>query len=448
MKRNWLCAGGLTGNWQALSCVSLGAGGGFTRHLRKRCGGFTLVELLVVIAIIGVLVALLLPAVQAAREAARRMQCTNNLKQYMISLHNYHDINLAFPARSTGIAGSGLGTGFAGTVGGGNRERLSAHVAILPYMEQGSLFDQYQAFPNYHPGLATATFTLGTPAVVYNNIFITKISGLLCPSDATGWSIAPTALQAANYAVCQGDWASMTRTAPSTVGGTLIGIRPDTQTRGVFGPNAWRTMASCKDGTSNTVGASERLVGNGQAAVLNAPVPVLAGIVMARPTSIVNTAASTTATNVQPVASFPAINPADCLITANGKNYSTTLGITVDRTQMTRWGDGATFFNVFNTIVPPNSPACYSAAASAAPETYDAYTIVGPTSRHSGGVNCGMMDGAVKFVSDTINATQFDQVTKLAIPATATFAQKTSGMSNYSVWGAMGSMNGGETSSP
>ncbi len=96
---------------------------------KKSCWGFTLVELLVVIAIIGILVALLLPAVQAAREAARRMQCGNNLKQYGLALHNYHDVYKSFP-----IGGIG---GWSGT----DRYHLSWQARVLPFMEQASIFN-------------------------------------------------------------------------------------------------------------------------------------------------------------------------------------------------------------------------------------------------------------------------------------------------------------------
>ena len=94
--------------------------------------GFTLVELLVVIAIIGVLVALLLPAVQAAREAARRMKCTNHLKQFGVALHNYADTFKVFPNRRGGF-------------GGVQANRISPFVQLLPFLEQNAMHDQIQA---------------------------------------------------------------------------------------------------------------------------------------------------------------------------------------------------------------------------------------------------------------------------------------------------------------
>src|SRR5215211_6803307 len=117
---------------------------------------FTLVELLVVIAIIGVLVALLLPAVQAAREAARRMQCTNHLRQLSLSLQNFHDINSTFPKHLSpnGVTG------------------VSWLCLVLPYLEQKSLFDQLQpTLPAYTSG-QNANRILGRY----------KISGFYCPS--------------------------------------------------------------------------------------------------------------------------------------------------------------------------------------------------------------------------------------------------------------------------
>src|SRR5512143_367601 len=100
----------------------------------RRRSAFTLVELLVVIAIIGILIALLLPAVQAAREAARRSQCTNNLKQLGLALHNYHDTHQMFVYRKGGTTG--------GSATQSNQGRLSGFIPLLPYWEQRPMYDR------------------------------------------------------------------------------------------------------------------------------------------------------------------------------------------------------------------------------------------------------------------------------------------------------------------
>lgn len=128
-------------------------------NLRK---GFTLVELLVVIAIIGILIALLLPAVQAAREAARRSQCSNNLKQLGLALHNYADVHQKFPPAGWSV-----------------RNQLSWVTMVLPFMEQSALGDQIDfKAPNYTGGA-------GTPANNNRGIAVKPLKTILCPSSKT-----------------------------------------------------------------------------------------------------------------------------------------------------------------------------------------------------------------------------------------------------------------------
>lgn len=141
--------------------------------------GFTLVELLVVIAIIGILVGLLLPAVQAAREAARRMQCSNNLKQIGLALHNYHDGHRSFPKIWYYWNGNSNGTDRqpAGFFPG-----FGWRVMILPYMEQGNLYNQFNFQQTIHS-------TMGTPS----NFSLVQIpvQTYICPSDPVGTHTRP-----------------------------------------------------------------------------------------------------------------------------------------------------------------------------------------------------------------------------------------------------------------
>src|SRR5580765_6167464 len=139
--------------------------------IMKRSGkrlGFTLIELLVVIAIIAVLVALLLPAVQQAREAARRSQCKNNLKQLGLAIHNYHEVALQFPSNMSGFAG----IGDPWTAGGWRKG--SCIVRMLPYLDQAPIFNQM----NYSNNTDVET--------AYPAIATLKLPVVNCPSDTSG----------------------------------------------------------------------------------------------------------------------------------------------------------------------------------------------------------------------------------------------------------------------
>jgi len=150
--------------------------------MRRR--GFTLIELLVVIAIIGVLIALLLPAVQAAREAARRSQCTNNLKQLGLALHNYHDANQAFPS---GKAGNDA------TAAGNDSSATSGWVSVLPQMEQAPLFNAWNFLVTYN----SVTPATNAVSVLFPQANATvagsRLNVFVCPSDTSNPYIDLTA---------------------------------------------------------------------------------------------------------------------------------------------------------------------------------------------------------------------------------------------------------------
>ncbi|HQX50104.1 MAG TPA: DUF1559 domain-containing protein [Planctomycetaceae bacterium] len=190
--------------------------------------GFTLVELLVVIAVISILMALLLPAVQMAREAARRTQCLSNLKQVGLALHNYHDIHKTFPPaciRPVGFIDNGR-----------DHPRLTWAVAILPMIEQANLYQQFDS-------------TVDTTNVANLLAASTVVSAYRCPTDAgTGVAFEPilgTLYSRSNYA--------------ANFGSASWGVRfwQDSKTRGVMGQNVGLRMGDITDGLSNTVCVAE-----------------------------------------------------------------------------------------------------------------------------------------------------------------------------------------------
>jgi prepilin-type N-terminal cleavage/methylation domain-containing protein/prepilin-type processing-associated H-X9-DG protein len=168
----------------------------------KASRGFTLIELLVVIAIIAVLIALLLPAVQSAREAARRVQCTNNLKQLGLAMHNYHSAIGTFPIGVMGYlsptyAASPRGTGNGNYPDGtpvGNHRRTWAFL-ILPYIEQGSMANAVNYSLPFNPPTGAAN----------NTISESLIPTFACPSDPTVSQIDQNNRREGNYVVNWGN---------------------------------------------------------------------------------------------------------------------------------------------------------------------------------------------------------------------------------------------------
>ncbi|PHS00941.1 MAG: prepilin-type cleavage/methylation domain-containing protein [Blastopirellula sp.] len=364
--------------------------------ISRRKKGFTLVELLVVIAIIGILIALLLPAVQQAREAARRMQCTNNLKQLGIGLHNYHDTFGSLPFLNGGTGqGGGFGTYNTWTASSTNAFRQSGFMCLMPFLEQRATYD-LSASKNFSPA--------GWVHVPGSHV-MTKFSGFHCPSCPNADSYTEGAR---NYMMSMGDWTMQHHDAH--------GSRRTQNPRGPFGilrnsgsPGYTNGFNSITDGLSNTAGFSERVVGVNRADFKG---------------GFSNSSGLFSGADIQN--NMLPIVPLECKnVAVLGNKYADpATGNLTGR----HWSDGASPDSGFNTILAPNSPSCVATGKS----SQESRPLLPPTSYHPGGALVSNLDGSVGFVTDTIDTGDL------------TLGLVTSGRSNYGVWGAKGSISGGE----
>jgi len=345
---------------------------------RPRARGFTLIELLVVIAIIAVLIALLLPAVQSAREAARRSQCTNNLKQIGLGLHNYHSTHGCFPPG--GIAARRMDLPSDGPIGGDNGSpwgSWSVHAMLLGYMEQQPIYNAL----NF--AVATQGGDEFGPAALSTGIR-TKINSFICPSGPR----------------VPGNWTFYGAPAPgnsyfASLGASInwsIGL--SNPPNGIFAYGGTKGINDITDGTSNTIAFGEWRIGDYDANKLSIQDVI----------------------NLQ--GTFPPGSDWDHPLNNmpyGGNAFRQWLNTIVAAAPGTlgSWGDNRSWIGeqwctgmpgrtLGTTLLPPNSPYPNADINTWGQGDWDTPGMWNLSSHHSGGANVMMGDGSVRFLKSSL----------------------------------------------
>lgn len=339
--------------------------------------GFTLVELLVVIAIIGILIGMLLPAVQQVREAARRTQCANKLRQIALGTLNYESAHSRFPVNQVD---HGESRGYGG--------HYSWLVPILPFVEQGNLHSQFDLSVNNGDGNENFTMSADHPNAV---AAATEVPLFLCPSDApsgdnSSW-LGSANPASSNYAGNIGwpSFASGFERERGLVAGS-VGGTPKGRFNGIIAlenpsnPVAWHGdsksgFAQILDGTSNTAMISERLIQTKDV-----------------PRDLRNGDPRITSQHIIPSQAEPLAAIAFRIL--NGTDAHAVESAYIGRS----WSSGYTFVApTYVHILQPNSQLGHFSDTVSQGDF-----LVTPSSNHTGGVNLARVDGSVTFVADNI----------------------------------------------
>jgi prepilin-type N-terminal cleavage/methylation domain-containing protein/prepilin-type processing-associated H-X9-DG protein len=342
--------------------------------MRRRA--FTLIELLVVIAIIAVLIALLLPAVQAAREAARRIQCVNNIKQIGLGLHNYHSVNDSFP--------------LGGSVAMYNlnqysyKQNFSYLAQLLPFLEQTPTYNAINWNFGCEDSASALCYVINRTGTVW------KINAFCCPSDPNaGIPDVNNTTNTNNY------YGSLGTTMNLTIINTSTSIAPplpilNAPTTGLFTFARSYGIRDAIDGTSNTIAAGEVPCANVNMKLGDRRTGIrgFSGLTI---TPSLYDGSSNLVGVMQ--------DAAKC-----DQAWISKTGASLDAQVGQNWAHAAMDMTLFNTILPPNRNGyTWSTCGSLSTGAFQQFTNCG--SLHPGGANVAMGDGSIKFMKSSINQT-------------------------------------------
>ena len=343
------------------------------------------INIAVAIGCVGLLLSLLAPAVIKAREDARRTECKYNLKQWGLALHNYHDTYKMFPPYAGGTHENG--------------ERLSGRAMLIPMLESSPLWEMIVSSPGQG----------GDPMMMLEGRFNWEAAPVfLCPSS----TIPPQVNQQPHmsYMFNVGDQLDFGNE------GGVHDFPNRMKTRGPFGWRSCVTVRDIIDGTSDTIAMAERDLGT----------PNDSRDVRGR------------------VAKVAATSPAECLKLGSNGRYLNSVAV-LSELSGERWASGHPMYSVFLTAVPPNGPSCTASAPPSGKSVGGWFTA---SSRHPGGCQVLMCDGAVRFINETIDTGDLTATAPLLKedvhdPNEAGEGRKFMHKpSRYGVWGHLGSMDG------